>query len=94
MTTDPSMTDIDHDKATVLWIAMMGHVTKVSKFTAGHCLFIMDNFYTHHAIRRALQKFTDNKVKILGTVCMNFVDAVNKPNVNKEQGNYDAQRPA
>ena len=43
----------------------------------------MDNFYTRHKLARDISKFTDNDVKVTGTVRANFLDTANRENVLK-----------
>ena len=51
----------------------------------------MDNFYTKHKLARTISKFSDNDVKVIGTVRGNFIDGVNRENVLKAVANLKDQ---
>ena len=43
----------------------------------------MDNFYTRHKLAMGISKFTDNDVKVTGTVWANFLDMADRENILK-----------
>ena len=43
----------------------------------------MDNFYTRHALGKQIKSLTNNEIRIIGAVRMNFVDKLNKSNVER-----------
>ncbi|POM61720.1 hypothetical protein PHPALM_29228 [Phytophthora palmivora] len=60
--------------ATTLWLAMVGHQTKMLLSPTGYRLVVSDNFYTRHTFARAILAFTDGEVHTTGTVRLNLVD--------------------
>ena len=71
-----------HNPATALWIAMTGHhVNRQKEFHASDCWFVRT--YTRHTFTIPLTKFTDDMMRILGTVRINLVDKFNKHEVQK-----------
>ena len=46
-------------------------------------LVFMDNFYSRHTFATHLKKFSDNDIKVIGTVRCNMVDSANRDNVLK-----------
>ena len=46
-------------------------------------LVFMDNFYSRHTFATNLKKFSDNNIKVIGTVRCNMVDSANRDNVLK-----------
>ena len=78
------------DSASMLWVLMIGLLYRSIAGAASHrrsndsqvhTVVYMDNYYTRHALARACSDFTDNSMKVTGTVKMNLVDKVNKPSV-------------
>ncbi|OWZ24586.1 hypothetical protein PHMEG_000336 [Phytophthora megakarya] len=59
-----------------------GHETRALRSPTGHRLVVSDKFYTRHTFARALLKFTDGEMHLLGTVRINFVDKWNKSAVS------------
>jgi hypothetical protein len=67
------------DTPLALWVFMMGHQTSLyMQPKGGKWYFFLDNFYTRHTIAESLQKFTDNKAHLIGTVKFINVDATNR----------------
>ena len=46
-------------------------------------LVFMDNFYSRHTFATHLKQFSDNDIKVIGTVRCNMVDSANRDNVLK-----------
>ncbi|RLN49201.1 hypothetical protein BBJ28_00014775, partial [Nothophytophthora sp. Chile5] len=74
---------ITPDSATALWLAMIGHQTRLMQSPTGRRLLICENFYTRHVFAKAVLAFTDGDVKVLGTVRMDLVDRWNKPELKE-----------
>ena len=73
---------VREDSASALWIAQCGHMEKLSETTTtGNRLVFMDNFYTRHALAKTLKSLTDGKVRIVGTIKLSNVDALNTSNI-------------
>ena len=78
----------DLKTASALWTAQIGHMTQklpscdlLSKL---NCRYVfMNNFYTRHKLARTISKFSDNDVKVIGTVRGNFIDGATRENVMK-----------
>ena len=69
---------IKEDSASALWTAQCAHMEKLNHTnTPGNRLVFMDNFYTRHALGKALLNVTDSKVRIIGTVKLTNVDSFN-----------------
>lgn len=49
----------------------------------GGWFFVTDNFYTRHTLAKQILKLTDGEARMFGTVTMNIVDAVNRPEFKK-----------
>ena len=73
---------IKKDSPSALWCLQMAHQTKSHPMECGR-LFVTDNFYTRHALGKQLLRLTDGEARLLGTVRMNVVDAVNRPAIKK-----------
>ncbi|EGZ10404.1 hypothetical protein PHYSODRAFT_518952 [Phytophthora sojae] len=69
--------NIEPKSATSLWVAMAGHQTRTYRSPSGRRLLISDNFYTRHTYARAISAFTDDEVRLLGTVRMNLLRSTN-----------------
>ena len=78
---------VPYDSASMLWILMVGLLfrsitgtssSRRNEEATARTVVYMDNYYTRHALARACSEFTDNAVKVTGTVKMNLVDKVNK----------------
>ena len=73
---------IKENSASALWMAQCAHMEKLSQTTSeGNRLVFMDNFYTRHALANALSMVTDGKVRIVGTIKLSNVDAMNTSNI-------------
>lgn len=68
--------------ASALWCLQLTHQTLMKKAPQGRRLAVMDNFYTRHTLATQLAMFTDNEIRVLGTVRINNVDSVNRPSLN------------
>lgn len=67
--------------ATALWLAMVGHQSKILRSPSGYRLMVSDNFYTRHTFASAILAFTDGEMHTIGTVRTNLIDKWNKPAV-------------
>ncbi len=67
--------------ATSLWLSMILKQHQSIESPSGKRVFVMDNFYTRHIMAQKLLEMTNGEVRVIGTVRMNFVDQLNKPQV-------------
>ncbi len=68
-------TEIESDTPTALWVSMLAHMEQLHTSGREKRLVYMDNFYTQATLADALLKMSDEKVRIPGTVRLNFVKA-------------------
>ena len=75
---------IKKDSPGALWAAQCAHMEKLAQTqTKGNRLVIMDNYYTRHALAKFLRELTDQKVRVIGTVKLTNVDALNTRNLEE-----------
>ncbi|KAG6944004.1 hypothetical protein JG688_00017320 [Phytophthora aleatoria] len=70
---------------------MMGHQASRLPSPSGHRLLVTDNFYTRHALAKALSMFTDGETRMLGTMHENNVDSESKKLVAASIARVEAQ---
>lgn len=74
---------INKRRASTLWCMELSHQTLLYSEQMEGRLVIMDNNLTRHLLARQLNVLTDRVMKVLGTVFLNTLDAVNCPNIWK-----------
>ena len=78
----------DLKTVSALWTAQIGHMTQKLPscdlpFKLNCRYVFMDNFYTRHKLAMTISKFSDNYIKVIGTVHGNFIDGATRENVMK-----------
>jgi hypothetical protein len=76
--------------ASALRMAMIGHQAATIESPTGHRLMITDNFYTRHALAKAVKAFTDGETRMIGTVRENNVAASSKKAVEHSKARVSA----
>ena len=69
--------------ASTLWTAMVAHQSKALNSPSKKRICYMDNFYTRQDMSSSIHQVTDGEMKVIGTVRRNYIDAVNKPFVER-----------
>ncbi|POM81448.1 LOW QUALITY PROTEIN: Hypothetical protein PHPALM_576 [Phytophthora palmivora] len=75
--------------ATTLWLAMVGHQTKMLLSSTGYRLVVSDNFYTRHTFARAILAFTDGEVHTTGTSTNSTVEEAVQRVSEAERGKWE-----
>jgi hypothetical protein len=66
-------TEVESDSATALWVTMLSHMEQAQSSGREKRVVYMDNFYTRAVLADALLKMSDGKIRVTGTVRLNFV---------------------
>ena len=75
---------IPAEKPSALWCLQLAHMHHKFELPQDKKRIVfMDNFYTRHVLGKQIKSLTNDEIRIIGTVRMNFVDKLNKPNVKK-----------
>ena len=74
---------IPAEKPSALLCLQLAHMHHTFELPEGKRVVFMDNFYTRHALGKQFKSLTNSEIRIIGTVRMNFVDKLNKPNGEK-----------